>query len=152
MQLPQTLVDWSQLVSAVLSLLALGLALYAISKGKRDLIAERRTAHELDVLRFIAEALRSFGSTSFPQLMRTYLYILPGSEDFPIARAQFDIRATTTAKQRFEYVRDAAQPSRFDQYQSAQEFIEIYREELYTAIERRVSSDLYRSGRDRSSA
>jgi hypothetical protein len=49
--LPSTLVDWAQVISAVLSLLALVLALFAIWKSKRDIALERRINHELEVLR-----------------------------------------------------------------------------------------------------
>src|SRR5918995_876087 len=57
--LPQALVDWSQLISAVLSLVALVVALAAIVKSNRDIVRERRTTHELDILRGIAESLKT---------------------------------------------------------------------------------------------
>lgn len=136
---PQALIDWAQIVSAVLSLLALILALYAIVKAKRDLAAERRIAHELDVLRSIADALRTFGSSSLLQLMRTYLHILPGDQDFSIARAQFDVRSTDEARQRLAALQQSAPASPIEQYHATQEFLDIYRAELYAAIDRRVS-------------
>jgi hypothetical protein len=139
MRPPQALVDWSQIISAALSLLALALALYAIVKAKRDLAAERRVTHELDVLRSVADALQSFGSSSLLQLMRTYLHILPGEQDFPIARAQFDVRSTNEAKQRLAALQQSSNPSPIEQYDATQEFLDIYRAELYTAIDRRVS-------------
>ncbi|WP_147258787.1 hypothetical protein [Pseudonocardia hierapolitana] len=140
LQLPEAVVDWSQVISAGLSLLALVLALFAIVNAKQDLANERRIAHELDVLRSIADSLRSFGSSSLLQLMRTYLHILPGNQDFPIARAQFDVRATDEAKQRLAEIKQSSPPSPIEQYHATQELLDIYRGELYDAIDRRASS------------
>jgi large-conductance mechanosensitive channel len=53
--LPQALVDWAQLISAALSFLALAAALFAIWKSNRDIAKERRTTHELEVLRDLSE-------------------------------------------------------------------------------------------------
>jgi hypothetical protein len=51
------LVNWSQVLGAGLSLLALVVALFALIKAKYDLAKERRRQHELELLRSIAELL-----------------------------------------------------------------------------------------------
>jgi hypothetical protein len=148
----QILVDWCQVISAVLGLVALVVALFAVAKAKRDLVTERRVTHELDVLRSIADALRSFGSSSLVQLMRTYLQILPGYTDFPIARAEFDVRGSDPARQQLATLKLNAQPSPIEQYHATQEFLDLYRTELGAAIKIRVREDrrrITRSVRDR---
>jgi hypothetical protein len=85
-------------------------ALAAIVKSNRDLVRERRTTHELDVLRGIAESLKTFGGSSLPQFMRTYLLMLPGEVDFPVARAEFDVRATDDGRRRLALMKQDAPP------------------------------------------
>jgi hypothetical protein len=137
--LPQALVDWSQLISAVLSLVALVVALAAIVKSNRDIVRERRTTHELDVLLGIAESLKTFGGPSLPQLMRTYLLMLPGDVDFPVARAEFDVRATDDGRRRHALMKQDAPPSPVARYQATQTFLDCYRSELEAAITRRLT-------------
>jgi hypothetical protein len=62
--LPSALVDWAQVISAALSLLAVVLALFAIWKSKRDIAQERRINHELEVLRDLGELIYQFGEYS----------------------------------------------------------------------------------------
>jgi hypothetical protein len=137
--LPQALVDWSQLISAVLSLVALVVALAAIVKSNRDIVRERRTTHELDVLLGIAESLKTFGGPSLPQFMRTYLLMLPGDVDFPVARAEFDVRATDDGRRRLALMKEDAPPSPIALYQATQAFLDCYRSELEAAIARRLT-------------
>lgn len=94
--LPTNLVDWSQVISAVLSMTALGIALFAVWKAKQDLAAERRSAYELDVLRDLSEIIEQFGTGLVPRL-RSCLLLLPGSEDLPLLRAAVDARPTAQA-------------------------------------------------------
>jgi hypothetical protein len=136
---PHELVDWAQVISAGLSLIALVVALYALAKGKRDLLRERRVAHELEVLRHIADALRSsFGSSSLLHLMRTYLRLLPGDQDLPIARAEFGIRPSDRGTQLLAALKTKTGTSPIEQYLATPEFLQACQEELDEAIERRM--------------
>jgi hypothetical protein len=94
--LPNNLVDWSQVVSAALSMIALGIALFAVWKAKRDLTAERRRVHELEVLRDLSAIVEQFGLGLVPRL-RSSLLLLPGSDDLPLLRAAVDARPSTQA-------------------------------------------------------
>jgi hypothetical protein len=80
--LPALLVDWVQVISAVLSLLAIVIALYALWKQKRDIAKERRLQHDLEILRDI-------GSLANLKEKRLEVYrlldMLPDS-DFPLTR------------------------------------------------------------------
>lgn len=99
--LPDNLVDWSQVGSAGLGLLALISALYAVWKSNHDLARERRIVHQLEVLRNLSEIIEQFGSALVPRL-RSNLLLLPGSDDLPILRAAVDARASAQGKAKFD--------------------------------------------------
>jgi len=141
------LVDWAQVISVGLSLVALVVALYALVKGRRDLLQERRVTHELEVLRHIAGALRSsFGSSSLLHLMRTYLRLLPGNQDFPIARAEFKIRPSERGTQLLAALKAKTGTSPIEQYLATPEFLQTCEEELDEAIERRIQKGRFLKG------
>jgi hypothetical protein len=86
--LPSALVDWAQVVSAVLSLLAIALALLAIWKSSRDIAHQRRIVHELEVLRDLSGVTGVFGVGGVPRV-RSYLLLLPDPEDLPCCARQW---------------------------------------------------------------
>jgi hypothetical protein len=98
---PSALVDWCQIVSAGFSFLALALALYAIWKSSRDIARERRTVHELVVLRDLTEVIEQHGSAVIPRI-RSCLFLLKGSADLPMVRAAVDARPAQAAVRAFE--------------------------------------------------
>jgi hypothetical protein len=105
--LPSALVDWAQVISAVLSLVALVLALFAIWKSKRDIALERRINHELEVLRDLGELVYEFGEfderlgSSDIGRIRAALLMLPGSDDLPTLRVAVDARSSERARDDF---------------------------------------------------
>jgi hypothetical protein len=62
---PRDLVDGSQIVGAILGLIALVVALVAIVKSNRDLPSERRIEHQLAALRDLGNLLERFDQGSF---------------------------------------------------------------------------------------
>ena len=56
-ELPKALVDWAQVLGAILSLVALVVAFLALYLEKRNAAAERRQQHELELLRDIGNLL-----------------------------------------------------------------------------------------------
>lgn len=57
--LPQALVDWAQVVGAVLSLFAIVVALVALLRQRADIVVERRADHELELLRELTHFVAS---------------------------------------------------------------------------------------------
>ncbi|MEV0800572.1 hypothetical protein AB0I34_22970 [Kribbella sp. NPDC050281] len=49
--LPQTVVDWAQVLGAALGLVAIVVALFALWRQRRDAMIERKAQYELDLLR-----------------------------------------------------------------------------------------------------
>jgi hypothetical protein len=98
--LPQWVIDWSQVFSAGLGLLALVVALFATWKAKRDLVTERRRAHELEILRDLGEILDRYGAGSeVSHAARSALLMLPGSEDLPMVRVALDARPSEKSRE-----------------------------------------------------
>jgi hypothetical protein len=106
--LPSAVVDWAQVISAVLSLLALVLALFAIWNSKRDIARERRINHELEVLRDLGELIYQFGEVGMAGLgrsgmgrLRAGLLMLPGSRDLPKLRVAVNARPSKDVQKDF---------------------------------------------------
>ena len=100
--------DWAQVISAVLSLLALVLALFAIWNSKRDIARERRINHELEVLRDLGELIYQFGEVGMAGLgrsgmgrLRAGLLMLPGSRDLPKLRVAVNARPSKDVQKDF---------------------------------------------------
>ena len=124
-ELSKEVVDWAQVLGAGLSLLALVLALYALTRTRSDLARERRRAHELQILRDIGEqfslflqaqwrpvvngegaALVSTQRRALPLdehslLLRSRL-LMPPSGDFPMTRASLGMTVEPEIKTAFE--------------------------------------------------
>jgi hypothetical protein len=84
------LATWAQIISTA----SLPIALWAIRTAKRDLALERRTAHELEVLRLCAAILQEARSPLWYGRLRTHLLLIPGSKDLPMIRAAMGARAS----------------------------------------------------------
>jgi len=89
----QAVIDWSQFLSAIFSAVAIVVAFFAIWKSDRDIARERRTVHELEVLRDLSADIEGVDEELIPRL-RCGLLLLPGESDFPMLRAAVDARAT----------------------------------------------------------
>ncbi|BBH69390.1 hypothetical protein ACTI_60750 [Actinoplanes sp. OR16] len=97
--LDKLVVDLAQVAGAVLSLVAIVIAVLAMAKSNRDLAKERRRQHELEVLRDIAEILarldretaHTAGDLMAPfdevQHLKTRLILIKSNDDFPMTRA-----------------------------------------------------------------
>jgi hypothetical protein len=165
---PHELVDWTQIISTGLSLIALIVALYAVVKAKKDLVRERRLVHELELLQRIADTLRSsldprYQSPQTALALQTYLRLLPGDEDLPLTRAEVGIRPSAKGIELRSVLRDEIsskyKTKRIPDLYRVPEFFEAFEKELDEAIARRMSNGgpanrsifrLWRSSRRRS--
>src|SRR4051794_29060686 len=94
--LPQWVIDWAQVVSAVLSLVALVVALIALWKADRDIALERRAVFELGVLRDLLDRLASSDGYEVARslVVRSLVEALP-DDDLPLFR--FAVRVAPDA-------------------------------------------------------
>lgn len=94
--------DVAQMAGALISLVALVVAFSAIYLAKRDLAEERRTTHELEVLRGLNDLLLA-KEEEHVKVYRCYLYLLliPGSDDLPLTRAAVGAQASEKALSEF---------------------------------------------------
>src|SRR2546421_4515582 len=68
-------VNWAQIVGA----LGFPVALYALWRAKRDLLAERRVSHELGVLRHFVDLFHILDAArNWPSRAQTYLLLIDG--------------------------------------------------------------------------
>jgi len=147
--LPGNLVDWSQVVSAILALVALVIALRVSYTSKRALAAERRAAHELEVLRGLSSLIEQKG-LGVVEPVRSHLLLLPDSDDLPMLRAALNGRPSLDATSSLESAypglagRTSAEWQEFSPLRRQYEYFKLLRadhtsrQELDGAIERRL--------------
>jgi hypothetical protein len=85
--LPPAVIDWAQVVSAVLSFVALAVALIALWKSDRDIARERRSVFELTVLRDLLNRLDSSDGFEVASklVVRSLVELMPPG-DLPLFR------------------------------------------------------------------
>ena len=83
--MPDWLVDLSQVVGALGALIALVVAFYSIRRTNIAVVRERKTLHELEVLRDLA-LLDLYDFPNHIKPVKSFLRLLP-REDLPLVRA-----------------------------------------------------------------
>lgn len=142
--------DVAQIVGAIISLVALVVAFSAIYLAKRDLAEERRTTHELEVLRGLNDLLLAQEGEHI-KVYRCYLYLLliPEPDDLPLTRAAVGAQASEKALSEFakEFPGVPDLPPTGSKEAAATERLgrlllkgDWHREEIHAAIERRLAS------------
>jgi hypothetical protein len=77
------LVKLAQIVGA----LGFPVALYALWRAQRDILAERRASHELEVLRHVVDLFHILNAArNWPSRAQTYLLLIHGSANMPMSR------------------------------------------------------------------
>ena len=91
-------VNWAQIVGA----LAVPVALYALWRAKRDILAERRASHELEVLRYLMDLFHTLNAAcNWPSRAQTYLLLIEGSADMPMSRAALNAQPSREAMETY---------------------------------------------------
>ena len=153
---PQAVVDWSQIISAAFSLIALVAALFAIHKSTKDLAKQQRLTHELEVLRALGQLMvrRGLGDADaylhnlgnadayFQKVilpLRDHLLLLPGSDDLPLTRVVVNARPSHEAKLAFAKQYGLEKTFLDLKYMEAVQNDGTSRRELEEAIDRRLT-------------
>lgn len=91
-------VNWAQIVGA----LGFPVAFYALWRAKRDILAERRASHELEVLRAFVDLFHTvIAARNWPSRAQTYLLLIEGSADMPMSRAALNARPSREAMETY---------------------------------------------------
>jgi hypothetical protein len=122
-------------------------ALYALWRAKRDILAERGASHELEVLRDFVDLFQTLDAArNWPSRAQTYLRLIEVSADMPMSRAALNARPSREAMEtyRARYPDAPEWPSSgFDMDAARKRIISIGEKqlsnELKAAIEHRIT-------------
>lgn len=150
MELAQEVVDWAQVIGAALSLVALVVALFALWKSGRDIHAERKVQHDLEILR---EMGRPVALAPEDHAMRAYrlLSLLYNAGGLSLSRAALGVRPTPECERAFagDYPDAAPLPDMATDYDTLRSALwsrfkplhesGVYIKEVFGEISRRLS-------------